>query len=225
MQRGAGSSAEHPRRHSGQGCLERASSYFVSLLVGDVPSPAWPGSSISQWRTTSLSSPQDITLTVLTSTCALAKSELRAHHLSPASGAGCGQLSVVHRSQGEDWASQRPLTGPQCPEGGLGKGLSPQTLVLPEWYDVCVHAKLLHLCPTPFDPMDCSLPGTSVHAILQARMLEWVVIPSSRGSSRPRDWTHVSYVSCIGRWVLYHKRHLGSPFKRILPVKTTHSEF
>ena len=40
--------------------------------------------------------------------------------------------------------------------------------------------------------------------ILQARILEWVAMPSSRGSFRPRDWTHISYVSCIGRWVLYH---------------------
>ena len=51
--------------------------------------------------------------------------------------------------------------------------------------------------PTLFDPMDCSPPGFSVHGILQARVLEWVAIPSSRGSSRPRNWTHVSWVSCI----------------------------
>ena len=46
-------------------------------------------------------------------------------------------------------------------------------------------------------PMDCSLPGPSVDAISQARMLEWVAVSSSRGSSRPRDRTHVPYVSCI----------------------------
>ena len=39
------------------------------------------------------------------------------------------------------------------------------------------------------DPMDCSLPGSSVYGILQARILEWIVIPFSRGSSRPRDQT------------------------------------
>ena len=44
--------------------------------------------------------------------------------------------------------------------------------------------------------------------ILQARILEWVVLPSSRGFSWPRDWTFISYVSCISRWVLYHSRHL-----------------
>ena len=59
-------------------------------------------------------------------------------------------------------------------------------------------------CPILCDPMDCSLPGSSVHGILQARILKWVVIPSSRGSSPSRDWIHISYVSCIGRHVLYH---------------------
>ena len=54
-------------------------------------------------------------------------------------------------------------------------------------------------------------PGSSVHGILQARVLqEWVDGPSSRGSSQPREGTTVSYVSCIGRRVLYHQRHLGS---------------
>ena len=53
-------------------------------------------------------------------------------------------------------------------------------------------------------PMDCSLPGSSVHGNLQARVLEWVAMPSSRGSSWPRDWTHVCYISYIGRWILYH---------------------
>ena len=55
------------------------------------------------------------------------------------------------------------------------------------------------LCPTLCDPMDCSPPGCSVHGILQARILEWVAVPFSRGSSQSRDWTHVSCGSCIGR--------------------------
>ena len=45
----------------------------------------------------------------------------------------------------------------------------------------------------------------------QARILEWVAIPFSRGSAWPRDWTRVCCISCIGRWVLYHRHHLGSP--------------
>ena len=68
----------------------------------------------------------------------------------------------------------------------------------------CVHAKLLQLCPTLCDPMDCGPSGSSVHVILQARILESVTMPSSRGSSQPRDWTCVSFVSCISRQILYH---------------------
>ena len=65
-----------------------------------------------------------------------------------------------------------------------------------------VRAELLQSCPTLCDPTDCSLPGSSVHGILQAKILEWVAIPSSRGSSQSRDRSCVSYVSFIGRWVL-----------------------
>ena len=46
--------------------------------------------------------------------------------------------------------------------------------------------------------------GSSVHSILQARILEWDAIPTSRGSSWPKNRTHVSYDSCISRWFLYH---------------------
>ena len=50
-------------------------------------------------------------------------------------------------------------------------------------------------CPTLCDPMDCSPQGSSVHGILQARILEWVAISFSRGSSRPRDRTQVSRIA------------------------------
>ena len=63
---------------------------------------------------------------------------------------------------------------------------------------------VIQLCPTLCDPMDCSPPGSSVHGIFQARILEWVAIPFSRGSSWPRNQTWVSWVSCIGMWILYH---------------------
>ena len=81
------------------------------------------------------------------------------------------------------------------------------------WRCVCIYteylfAKSLQSCPTLWDPVDCSLPASSVHGILQARILEWVAMPSFRESYRPRDWTHVSCISCIGRWLLYHP---GSP--------------
>ena len=55
---------------------------------------------------------------------------------------------------------------------------------------------LLQSCPTFCDPMDRSPPGSSVHGISQARRLEWIAIPSSRASSRPRDQTHVSCIFC-----------------------------
>ena len=65
-----------------------------------------------------------------------------------------------------------------------------------------IRAKSLQSCPTLCDLMDCSPPGFSVRGILQARILEWVAMSSSRGSSRPRDQTQVSCVSCTGRRVL-----------------------
>ena len=62
----------------------------------------------------------------------------------------------------------------------------------------------MHICSVVSDPKDCSPPGSSVHGILQARVLEWVAISFSRGSSRSRDGTQVSCIFCIGRWILYH---------------------
>ena len=59
-------------------------------------------------------------------------------------------------------------------------------------------------CLTLCNPMDCSPPGSSVHGILLARILEWVAILSSTQSSQPRDRTLVSYISCISRQILYH---------------------
>ena len=60
---------------------------------------------------------------------------------------------------------------------------------------VCVCVLVAQLCPTLCDPMDCSPPGSSVHGILQARILEWVAISFSRGSSWLRDWTQVSCIA------------------------------
>ena len=64
---------------------------------------------------------------------------------------------------------------------------------------VCVCAQS---CLTLCDPKDCRWPDSSVRGIFQARILEWVAISYSRGSSQPRDRTHISCVSCTGRWVL-----------------------
>ena len=74
----------------------------------------------------------------------------------------------------------------------------------------CMHPKLLQVCPTLCSTVDHSLLGSSVHGILQARM-EWVAVPSFRGSSRPRDQTHICHwqksslpLAPLGKcWFLY----------------------
>ena len=62
--------------------------------------------------------------------------------------------------------------------------------------------KVAQSCPTLCNPMDCSIPGSSIHGILQARILEWVAIFFSRGSSWPRDRTRVSCIAgrCFTLW-------------------------
>ena len=67
---------------------------------------------------------------------------------------------------------------------------------IPLYVCTCMKLKVLftHSCLTLYNPVDCSLPGSTVHGILQARILEWVAIPFSRRSSWCRDWT---LVSCI----------------------------
>ena len=74
------------------------------------------------------------------------------------------------------------------------------------WHCVYVCSVGFTLC----DTMVCSPLGFSVHGIFQVRILEWVAIPFSRRSSQTSDQTHVSSISCIGRRILYHQRHLGS---------------
>ena len=64
----------------------------------------------------------------------------------------------------------------------------------------CVLSRFSQTC----DPMDCSPSGSSVHGILQARILEWAAMPSSRASSQPRDQTHGLCVSHTDSQVLYH---------------------
>ena len=66
------------------------------------------------------------------------------------------------------------------------------------------------LCATLCGPMNCSPPGSSIHGIFQARILEQVAISYSRESSEPSDRTGISWVSCIGGWIVYQFHHLGS---------------
>ena len=68
--------------------------------------------------------------------------------------------------------------------------------------------------------MDCSLLGSSVRGIFQARILKWVAISSSTGSSWPRDWIHISCISWTGRQILYHwVTHLGSLKAKVNHIK------
>ena len=72
------------------------------------------------------------------------------------------------------------------------------------------------------DTMDCSLPGSSVHGILQARILEWVVIPFSRGSSWPRDWIQVFHMSgrlftiwATNKDIIKHLKYITTDFSSV----------
>ena len=75
-----------------------------------------------------------------------------------------------------------------------------------------MHAQTVCVCMHAFSvvsgscrpPWSCSLPDFSVRGVSHVRIPELVAISSSRGSSWLRDWTHVSCISCIGRWILYH---------------------
>ena len=75
------------------------------------------------------------------------------------------------------------------------------------WVCILSHLSRVQVC----DPMDCSPPGSSVHGILQARILEWVSMPYAKVSSQPRDQTYISCISCIGRQVLYQFFPPGKP--------------
>ena len=77
------------------------------------------------------------------------------------------------------------------------------------FFHMCARSVLLFI--TLCDPTDCSPPGSSVHGISQAKILEWVASSFSRGSSQPRDWLCVSCISCVtGR--LFTSGPPGKPF-------------
>ena len=77
------------------------------------------------------------------------------------------------------------------------------------------------LCLTLCDPRDCNSLGSSVHRILQAGILEWVSMPSSRVSSQPRDQTHVFCISFFSRQFLYRQCHLGRSQRLDMTEKLT----
>ena len=77
---------------------------------------------------------------------------------------------------------------------------------------ISMTSEVTQLCPTLCDPIDCSLPGSSVHGIFQARVLEWVATSFSRGSSQHRDRTRVSRI--VSRR-FYPLSHQGSPRRKV----------
>ena len=90
--------------------------------------------------------------------------------------------------------------------------LSHITLATPVFFWMCMHAKSLHHVWFLATPWTVAHQPPLPMGIFHTRILEWVPMPSSRGSSQPRDQTRISYVSCIGRQILYHWCYLGSPF-------------
>ena len=78
-------------------------------------------------------------------------------------------------------------------------------------------SQVAQLCPTLCNPMDCSTPGSSIHGILYAKMLDWVAIPFSSRSSWLRDWTHVS--SIAGRFFTIRATREAPKSSRIVQIK------
>ena len=89
-------------------------------------------------------------------------------------------------------------------------------------FPLCLYAES---CPTLCGPMDCGLSGSSVHGIFKARLLEWVAISYSRGSSWPKDQTLVSCISYISRQILYYWCHQGSPLNSLIFCITSFSVY
>ena len=121
----------------------------------------------------------------------------------------CDQWTVVHgilqarilewvafpfsrgSSQPRDWAQV------SCIAGRFFTSWATREAPVREWM-----SEVTQLCLTLCDPMDCSLPGSSVHGIFQAIVLEWIAISFSRGSSQPRERTQVSRIvdRCFTVW-------------------------
>ena len=88
-------------------------------------------------------------------------------------------------------------------------------LCLYNLYVECMCAQLPQLCLTLCNPIDCSPPGSSIHGILQARILECVAMSSSRGSSRPRDQTCILWNSCIAGGFFTYRATWETPICRV----------
>ena len=138
------------------------------------------------------------------------------YHLLPTTALWCGRAGDLQTDEGgnqtrEQSDKQKPGTrGPDFWSWALSMVQFCLLQLQPRWNyaltkkllfaDLFIHSFHEHicclvaeLCQTLCDPLDCSLPGSSV----QARILEWFTIPFSRGSSQPKDLTHISYIFCI----------------------------
>ena len=93
------------------------------------------------------------------------------------------------------WPRRWQPTRLPCPWDSPGKNTGVGCHFLLQCTKVKSESKVAQSCPTLSDLMDCSLPGSSVHGISKARILEWVAISFSRGSSQARDQTQVSYIA------------------------------
>ena len=112
-----------------------------------------------------------------------------------------------------------------CPWDSPGKNTGVGCHFLLQCMKVKSESEVAQSCPSPSDPMDCSPPGSSVHGIFQASVLEWVVMPSSSGSSQPRDRTHVSCMA--GRFFtaeppgeahfIYNSVYFSIPISQFIP--------
>ena len=121
--------------------------------------------------------------------CSFALAVLGDHHMQLPNREDCSLFS-----EHAETPELRLCQGSGC----SGFAVEPDLLGLRWW--CCLVSEL---CLNLHDPVDCSPSDSSVHGILQARILEWVAMPSSRGSFQTRDQTCISYVPCICR-VLYH---------------------
>ena len=107
---------------------------------------------------------------------------------------GAGSLKLLGH-----WKSCEEVIFSEC----LYSDMKVATPYIVYWFSTCSRWPCVQSCLTLCISVDCSPSDSSVPGILQARILEWVAISFSRGSSPPRDLSCVSYVSCIGRWVFF----------------------
>ena len=117
------------------------------------------------------------------------------------------ELSVLHTVLSQSIHSINVVGWINQGDAGLGRNREAAGTVSDTGWCMCVLCALMSDSLWPHGLY--SPPGSSVYGIFQARILEWVSISFSRGSSQARDWTHIS---CLGRRILYHP---GSPMMHV----------